>query len=46
MPRKKAPWLELSKKSDPELAERPPIWFGRRSNGEHYHPQTRDDERT
>jgi uncharacterized protein len=43
MPSNKFPWLKLRKKSEPELAERPPIWLGNRSNGEYYHPQTREE---
>ncbi len=43
MPSKKVPWLKLSKKSDLELAERPPIWLGNRSHGEYDQPQTRDE---
>ena len=35
------PWLKLRKKTDPELPLEPPIWFGNRSNGEFFHPQTR-----
>ncbi len=37
----KFPWLKLRKKTDPELPLEPPMWFGNRSNGEFFHPQTR-----
>jgi hypothetical protein len=37
----KFPWLKLGKKTDPELPLEPPMWFGNRSNGEFFHPQTR-----
>jgi hypothetical protein len=43
MARRKFPWLKLTKKSQPELEERPPIWLGNRSNGEYYHQQTREE---
>ena len=46
MPKKsrKFPWLHLKKKSEQELPERPPMWMGNRSNGEYYHPQTREEK--
>ena len=46
MPKKssKFPWLHLKKKSEQELPERPPMWMGNRSNGEYYHPRTREEK--
>ena len=41
MAKNQFPWLKLTKKSQPELPERTPIWLGSRSNGEYFHPQTR-----
>lgn len=38
MPR--IPWLKLQKKTDPEIAEKPPIRLGNFSNGEFFHEQT------
>ncbi|HMI89741.1 MAG TPA: hypothetical protein VK509_00180, partial [Polyangiales bacterium] len=43
MARKKFPWLQLQKKSEPEMSERPPVWLGSRSNGEYFHEQTREE---
>jgi hypothetical protein len=43
MAKKQFPWLKLLKKSEPELPERTPIWLGSRSNGEYFHPQTREE---
>lgn len=40
MTKRKFPWLKLQPKSQPELPERPPIWFGNRSNTEYYHEAT------
>lgn len=34
-------WLKLRKKTEPELPLEPPIWFGNKSNGEYFRPQTR-----
>jgi predicted TIM-barrel fold metal-dependent hydrolase len=33
-------WLNLGKKTAPEIPYESPIWLGNRSNGEYYHPQT------
>jgi|HubBroStandDraft_6_1064221.scaffolds.fasta_scaffold07849_4 hypothetical protein len=37
----KFPWLKLGKKTDAELPLEPPVWFGNKSNGEYFRPQTR-----
>ena len=39
-----SPGCSLKKKSEPELPERPPMWMGNRSNGEYYHPATREEK--
>jgi predicted TIM-barrel fold metal-dependent hydrolase len=36
----KFPWLKLRKKTEPELPLEPPVWFGNKSNGEFFRPQT------
>jgi uncharacterized protein len=37
---RRAPWLKLRKKTDPELPLQPPIRLGNFSNGEFFHAQT------
>jgi uncharacterized protein len=37
---KRFPWLELAKKSGPEVPYEPPILLGNKSNGEFFHEQT------
>ncbi|HVU05754.1 MAG TPA: amidohydrolase family protein [Polyangiaceae bacterium] len=42
---KRLPWLEMRKKTDPELPLEPPIWFGNQSNGEYFRPATKKDRK-
>jgi predicted TIM-barrel fold metal-dependent hydrolase len=37
---KKYPWLNLGKKTAPEIPYESPVWLGNHSNGEYFHPQT------
>src|SRR5687767_4216846 len=37
---KRFPWLQMRKKTDPELPYEPPFWFGNQSNGEYFHHAT------
>src|SRR5689334_9656633 len=39
------PWLKMRKKTERELPYEPPIWFGPKSNGEFFTPQTEHDRK-
>jgi predicted TIM-barrel fold metal-dependent hydrolase len=39
------PWLKMRKKTERELPYEPPMWFGPKSNGEFFVPQTERDRK-
>jgi len=41
MAKTKFPWVNLRKKTEPELPLQPPIWVGTHSNGEYFHQETK-----
>ncbi len=42
---KRYPWVNLGKKTAPEVPFESPIWLGNHSNGEYFHPQTEREAR-
>jgi uncharacterized protein len=45
MKKRKLPWLEMRRKTDPELPLKGPLWFGNQSNGEYFKPATARDRK-